>query len=138
MKRSYLVSFFVGVILCLGVFPAFMAAEEKHSISLETSPQVQILQIDYYMKVHKRFGEGKPALFVEVTIRNSSAKAERFSVMVTTPDGTSAAGFIPAKAKKGATLPVLEPKEEGKITIPLLTEKIPNSFSMEVESVPAE
>jgi hypothetical protein len=58
--------------------------------------------------------------------------------MVTTPDGTSAAGFIPAKAKKGATLPVLEPKEEGKITIPLLTEKIPNSFSMEVESVPVE
>src|SRR4030042_2172663 len=138
MKRSYLLSFFVGVILCLGVFPAFLAAEEKHSISLETPPQAQILKIDYYMKVLKQFAGGKPALHFVVTIRNLSDKAERFSVMVSTPDGNSAAGFIPAKAKKGATLPVLEPKEEGKITIPLLTEKFPESFSVEVEPVAAE
>jgi len=138
MKKHLSVWVFVGVILFLGACPILQAAEEKYSISLETPPQAQILKIDYYLKVLKEFAGGKPALHFEVKIRNLSDKAERFSVMVSTPDGTSAAGFIPDKPKKGATLPVLEPKEEGKITIPLLTEKIPNSFSVEVESVPAE
>lgn len=90
------------------------------------------------MKVLKEFGGGKPAMHFEVKIKNISNKAERFSVMVSTPDGASAAGFIPEKAKKAGGLPVLDPKEEGKITLPLLTEQMATSFSVEVESVPAE
>ena len=138
MKKRLPILVVLGVFLFIGTCPGLQAAEEKYSISLETPPQAQILKIDYYMKVLKQFAGGKPALHFVVTIRNLSDKAERFSVMVSTPDGNSAAGFIPAKAKKGATLPVLEPKEEGKITIPLLTEKFPESFSVEVEPVAAD
>ncbi len=138
MKRLFYVLAIGGVILVLGSPILLQAAGEKHSISLVASPQVQILKIDYYLKVLKEFGGGKPALHFEVKIRNLSEKAERYSVMVSTPDGTSAAGFIPAKAKKAGSLPVLEPKEEGMITLPLLTEQIANSFSVEVESAPVE
>ncbi len=138
MKRLFYVLAIGGVILVLGSPILLQAAGEKHSISLVASPQVQILKIDYYLKVLKEFGEGKPALHFEVKIRNLSEKAERYSVMVSTPDGASAAGFIPARAKKAGALPVLEPKEEGMITLPLLTEQIANSFSVEVESAPVE
>jgi len=138
MKRIFYVLAIGGVILVLGSPILLQAAGEKHSISLVASPQVQILEIDYYLKVLKEFGGGKPALHFEVKIQNVSEKAERYSVMVSTPDGTSAAGFIPAKAKKAGDLPVLQPKEEGKITIPLVTENMPSSFSVEVESVPVE
>jgi len=137
MKRQFLVWAVGGAILCLGS-AAPIQAEEKNSISLSAPPQAQILKIDYYLKIHKEFAGGKQALHFEVRIRNISEKPERYSVAVSTPDGTSAAGFIPEKAKKAGALPVLEPREEGKITIPLLTEKVANSFSVEVESVPVE
>jgi hypothetical protein len=114
------------------------AAEKNRSISLETPPQAQVLQITSYLKFLKEFGEGKPAMHVEVKIKNLSDKAERFSVMVSTPDGDSAAAFIPEKPKKEGSLPVLEPREEGKITLPLLVEKLADSFTVTVELVPAE
>ena len=138
MKKLFYVLAIGGVILVLGSPVFLQAAGEKYSISLVAPPQVQILKIDYYLKVLKEFGGGKPALHFEVKIRNLSEKAERYSVMVSTPDGASTAGFIPEKAKKAGALPVLEPKEEGIITLPLLTEQMANSFSVEVESVGAE
>lgn len=128
----------VAIVLCLTSYNLLPAAGEKHSISLEVPPQAQILKIDYYLKTLKEFGGGKPALHFEVTIRNVSEKAERFSVMVSTPDWASAAGFIPAKAKKAGGLPLLEPKEEGKITLPLLTEQWAVGFSVVVEIAPPE
>jgi len=138
MKRNFWILALLGIFLGAGINPAFMVAQEKHSVSLTAPPQVQILKVDYYLKVLKEFGGGKPALHFEVKIRNLSEKPERYSVMVSTPDGASAAGFIPAKAKKAGGLPVLDPKEEGKITLPLLTEQVAASFAVEVESVPAE
>lgn len=138
MKKRFLVWVILGVIFCFGSFGLLQAAGEKHSISLEAPPQAQILKIDYYFKILKEFAGGKPALHFEIKIRNLSEKPERYSVTVSTPDGASAAGFIPQKAKKAGALPVLEPKEEGKITIPLLTEQMAESFSVEVESVPPE
>jgi hypothetical protein len=127
----------LAAFLGCGISSLLLAAEKK-SISLEAPPQALIMQIDYYQKVLKQFGGGKPALHFEVKIKNISEKAERFSVMVSVPDGTSAAGFIPAKAKKAGELPVLAPKEVGKITIPLLTEQMADTFSVVVEAVPPE
>lgn len=75
-------------------------AEEKQIISLFIPPQGQISKINYYLKTRKQFAGGKQALHSEIQIRNMAEKRARFSVMVTTPDGSSAAGFIPAKAKK--------------------------------------
>jgi len=137
MKTSFCGAI-VAIILCLTSYSLLSAAGEKHSISLETPPQVQIVQIDYYLKVLKEFAGGKPALHFEVKIKNLSEKAERFSVMVSAPDGTSAAGFIPEKAKKKGDLPLLEPREEGKITIPLVTEQLAKDFSVVVEIAPPE
>jgi hypothetical protein len=137
MEKRYAVWAFLLVGVCLGG-GSILLAGEKYSISLGAPPQAQILKIDYYLKVLKPFAGGKPALHFEVKIRNLSEKAERYSVMVSMPDGTSAAGFIPAKAKKAGALPLLDPKEEGKITIPLLTENLPGSFSVEVEPAPPE
>ena len=136
MKKHFPVWALLGVIL-MGMGPSLWA-QGKYSISLQAPPQAQIIKIDYYLKVLKEFAGGKPALHFEVSIRNISEKAERFSVMVSTPDWASAAGFLPEKARKAGALPVLEPKEEGKITLPLLTETLAGSFSVEVESVPAE
>jgi hypothetical protein len=110
--------------------PAF----EKSSISFEIAPEAQLLNITYYLKVLKEFGGGKPALHFEIKIRNLASRAERFSVMVTAPDGASAAGFIPAKAKKAGGVPALEPKEEGSVTLPLLTEGMTGPFSLTVET----
>jgi hypothetical protein len=138
MKRLFYVLAIGGVILVLGSPVLLQAAGEKHSITLETPPQAQILKIDYYLKVLKNFAGGKPALHFEVKIKNLSQKPERFSVMIDTPDGTSAAGFLPAKARKKGAPPVLEPNEEGKILIPLLTEQMTNSFSVVVETSPVE
>ncbi|MDI6755092.1 MAG: hypothetical protein QME78_11950 [Thermodesulfobacteriota bacterium] len=138
MKRLFYVLAIGGVILVLASPVLLKAAGEKQGISLIAPPQVQVLQIEYYLKVIKQFAGGKPALHFEVKIKNISEKAERFSVMVTTPDGASAAGFIPAKAKKAGDLPVLQPKEEGKIMLPLMTENFPSSFAVEVETAPVE
>lgn len=134
MKPKALLFAFLLVLLT----PLLLWAQEKQRISLVAPPQVQITNVEYYFKVLKQFGGGKPALHFDVQIRNLSAKSERYSVMVSTPDGTSAAGFIPAKAKKPGAPPVLEPKESGKIILPLLTEQMTGSFSVEVEPVPAE
>ena len=137
MKRYHFIAAIAGVLFCLGIAGLIFAAEKKHSISLEAPPHAQILQIDYYLKVIKQLAGGKPAMHFEVRIKNLSGKGERFSVMVSTPDGASTAGFIPAKAKKPGELPLLEPGEEGKITLPLLTDQMAESFSVVVESVPA-
>lgn len=138
MKRYLFMAAMAITWFCLGTAGLLSAAEKRHTISLEAGPQAQVLQIDYYMKVIKEFAGGKPAMHFEVKIKNLSEKAERFSVTVSTPDGASTAGFVPAKAKKPGGLPLLEPKEEGKITLPLLTEQMAESFSVVVESVPAE
>ncbi len=135
-KRFCLVT--LAAIFLLGSSADLSAAEKNRSISLETPPQAQVLQITSYLKFLKEFGEGKPAMHVEVKIKNLSDKAERFSVMVSTPDGDSAAAFIPEKAKKERALPVLEPREEGKITLPMLVEKLADRFTVTVELVQAE
>jgi hypothetical protein len=137
MRKAFSWLALAGIFIFCG-FSGLLAAEKKQSISLEAPPQAQILKVDYYLKFLKEFGEGKPAMHVEVKIKNLSDKAERFSVMVSTPDGDSAAAFLPEKAKKEGALPVLEPREEGKITLPLLVEKLADSFTVTVELVPAE
>lgn len=137
MKKTFFLGALAAIFL-LWSSAGLLAAEKKHSISLETPPQAQVLQITSYLKFLREFGEGKPAMHVEVKIKNLSDKAERFSVMVSTPDGDSAAAFLPEKAKKEGALPVLEPREEGKITLPLLVEKLADSFTVTVELVPAE
>jgi len=137
MKKVFCLATLAAIFL-LGSSAGLLAAEKKHSISLETPPQAQVLQITSYLKFLKEFGEGKPAMHVEVKIKNLADKPERFSIMVSTPDGDSAAAFIPEKAKKEGALPVLEPREEGKITLPLLVEKLVDSFTVTVELVPAE
>ena len=138
MQRHFSTGAIVGIFLCMSIPSLGTAAEKKHSISLEAPPQAQVLQIDYYLKVIQEFGGGKPAMHFEVKIKNLSEKPERFSVTVSTPDGASAAGFVPAKATKEGGLAVLEPKEEGKITLPLMTEELAQSFSVLVETEPAE
>ncbi len=137
MKKRYLLAIGVGSLLLFLLAFSPMAAE-KHTLSFEVSPQAQILSIDSYLKVLKEFAGGKAALHFEIKIKNISDKAERFSVMVSTPDGASAAGFVPAKPKKAGALAVLEPKEEGKITLPLMTETLTGSFEVVVEIAPAE
>ncbi|MDH4266954.1 MAG: hypothetical protein OEW45_15090, partial [Deltaproteobacteria bacterium] len=72
MKRLFYVLAIGGVILVLGSPVLLQAAGEKHSITLETPPQAQILKIDYYLKVLKNFAGGKPALHFEVKIKNLS------------------------------------------------------------------
>ena len=137
MQKRLLLAIGVGSLLLLLLVSPSLAAE-KHTLSFEVSPQAQILSIDSYLKVLKEFGGGKAALHFEIKIRNISDRAERFSVMVSTPDGASAAGFVPAKAKKVGALAVLEPKEEGEITLPLMTETLTGSFSVVGEIAPAE
>lgn len=138
MKRYFISLALWGLVSYSGIKPLILMAEEKQIISLSTPPQAQISKITYYLKPIKQFAGGKQALHFEIQIRNVAEKSERFSVMVTTSDGSSAAGFIPAKAKKAGLPPVLEPKEEGKIILPLLTEKISGSFSIEIETAPQE
>jgi hypothetical protein len=137
MRKNFSVIILVGIFLLWGS-PGIRAAEKKQSISLECPPQAQILKVDSYLKFLKEFGGGKPAMHVEVRVKNISDKAERFSVMVSTPDGDSAAAFVPEKAKKQGELPVLKPSEEGKITLPMLVEKVADVFTVTVEVVPAE
>jgi hypothetical protein len=137
MKKTFFLGALAAIFL-LWSSAGLLAGGKKHSISLETPPQAQVLQITSYLKFLREFGEGKPAMHVEVKIKNLSDKAERFSVMVSTPDGDSAAAFLPEKAKKEGALPVLEPREEGKITLPLLVEKLADRFTVTVELVPAE
>ena len=138
MKKVFWIWAMVGSILLFASSGTLQAAGEKQSISFEVPPQAQILSIDYYLKAMKEFGGGKRALHFDIKIKNSGDKPEKFSVMVSTPDGASAAGFIPAKAKKAGSPPVLEPKEEGKITLPLMTEEMAGSFSLTIEVAPQE
>ncbi len=135
MKKNFiLIALMVTfVFLSTSVWPA-----EKKSISLECSPQAQVLKVESYLKFLKEFGEGKPAMHVDVRVKNISDKAERFSVMVSTPGGDSAAAFVPEKAKKEGEPPALKPGEEGKITLPMLVEKMADAFTVTVEVVPAE
>jgi len=138
MKKKILVGGMVGFFLWVALSAIPASADETRTVTYEFPPQVQILSVDCYFKVLKEFGGGKPALHFDIKVKNISDKAERFSVMVSTPDGASAAGFVPARAKKAGAPPVLDPKEEGKITLPLLTEQITGSFALVVEIAPVE
>lgn len=138
MKEKILAGAAAGFFLGVALWAILASAEEKRSVTYEFPPQVQILSVDCYFKVLKEFGDGKPALHFDIKVKNISDKAERFSVMVSTPDGASAAGFVPARAKKAGALAVLDPQEEGKITLPLLTEQATGSFALVVEIAPAE
>jgi hypothetical protein len=137
MRKKFIFTAFAVTFLLLASSGVW-AAEKKQSISLECPPQAQILRVDSYLKFLKEFGGGKPAMHVEVRVKNISDKAERFSVMVSTPEGDSAAAFLPQKARKEGELPVLKPSEEGKITLPMLVEKVADVFTVTVEVVPAE
>ena len=136
MKRIFILN---ALVMTLAFWASSgVPAEKKQSISLECPPQAQVLKVDSYLKFLKEFGEGKPAMHVEVRVKNISQQAERFSIMVSTPDGDSAAAFLPEKAKKEGERAVLKPGEEGKVTLPMLVEKIADVFTVTVEVVPAE
>lgn len=128
----------VGLFFFCFILFGLSQASEKNSISFEIAPEAELLNITYYLKVLKEFGGGKPALHFEIKIRNRSSRAERFSITVAAADGASAAGFIPAKAKIAGGAAALEPKEEGSITLPLLTEGLSGQFSLTVETAPVQ
>ncbi len=137
MKKIFIFTALV-LVFVFWASAAGLAADKKQSISLEYPVQAQILKIESYLKLVKEFGEGKPAMHVDVRLKNISTRPERFSVMISTPEGDSAAAFLPEKAKKEGELPVLKPGEEGKITLPMLVEKIADAFTITIEVVPAE